>query len=80
MEVQMTDEDQQKHAAYVAAVKDVTAGNLRGDTSKPHVIITQKDFDELCSDSELLNALRNAGVDNWDGWDFAIESMAEEES
>jgi len=21
----------------------------------------------------LLQCLRNAGVDNWDGWDFAIE-------
>lgn len=30
---------------------------------------------ELRQDSNLLNALRAAGVDNWDGYDFAMESL-----
>lgn len=28
---------------------------------------------ESLDDSILLDCLRSAGVDNWDGWDYAIE-------
>ncbi len=73
----MTDEDQQKHAAYVAAVKVVTAGCLSDDTSKPHVIITTEYFEELRRESRLMSALEAGGVDNWVGWDIAIESLDE---
>jgi len=38
------------------------------------VTISKKEYEELLDDSRLLNCLRNAGVDNWDGWDFAIEA------
>lgn len=34
---------------------------------------------ELEEDSELLNALRAAGVDNWEGYSYAYELMGEEE-
>jgi hypothetical protein len=30
-------------------------------------------YHEMIDDCNLLTALRAAGVDNWDGWDYAIE-------
>ena len=30
-------------------------------------------YDELLDDQKFLRALRIAGVDNWDGYDFALE-------
>lgn len=30
-------------------------------------------YEELVDDQKLLDALRAAGVDNWQGWDDAIE-------
>lgn len=41
------------------------------------VTITKREFEQLQKDSDLLNCLRNAGVDNWNGWDFAIEEYNE---
>lgn len=41
------------------------------------ITITKAEYDELQDDAMLLNCLRNAGVDNWDGWDFAIEEYQE---
>jgi hypothetical protein len=41
------------------------------------ITITKAEYDELQDDATLLNCLRNAGVDNWDGWDFAIEEYQE---
>lgn len=41
------------------------------------VTITKKEFLELCGDSLFLNCLRNAGVDNWDGYDFAVDEYNE---
>lgn len=37
------------------------------------VEISKEYLDELLDESFLLNCLRNAGVDNWEGWDYAIE-------
>ncbi len=37
----------------------------------PSVTITQKEYDKLLDDSLFLSCLRNAGVDNWDGYDYA---------
>lgn len=37
------------------------------------VTISDKWFDELFNDSLFLNALRNNGVDNWDGYGYAQE-------
>jgi hypothetical protein len=39
------------------------------------VTITRKEYESLLEDSRVLNALRSAGVDSWDGYDFAIEAM-----
>ena len=38
---------------------------------KPTVTITQEEYDHLVDDSEFLGCLRGAGVDNWDGYDYA---------
>jgi hypothetical protein len=37
------------------------------------ITISKKEYDELCEDSLILNYLRNGGVDNWEGYDFAME-------
>ena len=37
------------------------------------VSISKKELDKLKEDSNLLECLRAQGVDNWDGWDDAIE-------
>ena len=37
------------------------------------ITISVKEYEELQDDSFLLNCLRNAGVDNWEGWDYALE-------
>ena len=41
------------------------------------ITITRKEYDELQDDALLLNRLRYAGVDNWQGWDYAIEAYQE---
>lgn len=45
--------------------------------SETKISITLAEYDQLEKDSLLLNALRNAGVDNWCGWDDAIEEYRE---
>ena len=45
--------------------------------SETTITITQEEYDQLEKDSLLLNALRNQGVDNWCGWDDAIEEYRE---
>jgi hypothetical protein len=42
------------------------------------VTISKKEYESLLEDSEFLSALQGAGVDNWDGYDYAIELMNEE--
>lgn len=39
--------------------------------------IDKAEYEELLSDQKFLNALRAAGVDNWDGYDVAQEMMDE---
>ena len=39
------------------------------------ISITREEFEKLVRDSMLLNCLKNAGVDDWDGYDFAIEEF-----
>ena len=36
-------------------------------------------LDQLEEDSNFLNCLRQAGVDNWDGYEYAQELLDEEE-
>ena len=39
------------------------------------VVIPKKEYDQLIKDSEFLEALRAAGVDNWDGYSYAFEIL-----
>jgi len=39
------------------------------------VTITTEEYEALLADSKLLQALQNAGVDNWEGYEFAREEM-----
>lgn len=41
------------------------------------VTITQSEYDRLLEDSFFLDALRRAGVDNWDGYEVAQELARE---
>lgn len=41
------------------------------------VVILEKEYDYLIEQDKLLLALQSAGVDNWEGYDFAIEAMKE---
>lgn len=42
------------------------------------VTITSDEYQELIESQKFLTALENAGVDNWGGYDFAIELFNEE--
>ncbi len=39
------------------------------------VTITREEYDSLLEDSEFLRALFSAGVDNWEGYEFALEDI-----
>lgn len=41
------------------------------------VSVPIEEYLQLQDDARLLNCLRNAGVDNWEGWDFALEEYHE---
>lgn len=43
----------------------------------PMITITQKEYDELQDESAMLAALDAAGVDNWSGYDDALNLLAE---
>jgi hypothetical protein len=41
--------------------------------SRTHTIVNNMAYDKLLDDSDFLDCLRGAGVDNWDGYDIAVE-------
>ena len=43
------------------------------------ITITKKEYNSLLEDSKWLQALEGAGVDNWQGYDYAKELFNEEE-
>jgi hypothetical protein len=43
------------------------------------ITITKKEYDRLKKRSLKLQALDNAGVDNWDGYSYAMELLDGEE-
>jgi hypothetical protein len=45
--------------------------------SEEMVTITKKEYDNLIKDSTFLGALEEAGVDNWQGIDIAIDMINE---
>jgi len=49
---------------------------LSGETS---INISKEEYERLIDDSNLLTALQNAGVDNWDGYYEALKIYNGEE-
>jgi hypothetical protein len=49
------------------------------NSTEETVTIPKSEYDELVADSRFLNALCRAGVDNWVGYEYAIEDMENEE-
>lgn len=45
--------------------------------SQKMVTITEEEYDQLFEDSRFLEALRAAGVDNWNGYEVAQEMIEE---
>ena len=43
------------------------------------ITISKKEYESLLEDQKLLQCLQGAGVDNWSGYDYAIEMMQEME-
>lgn len=41
------------------------------------IAISEEEYEALLNDSILLNCLQMMGVDNWDGYDDAIEQYQE---
>lgn len=39
------------------------------------ISITQNEYDRLVQKEAKLNALEAAGVDNWDGYDYALDIL-----
>ena len=81
-------EEQRKIAAEYTPLPPVLAKTPApvGKDSQPEekqpesplmVTITADEYDHLTRDSLLLDCLRGAGVDNWEGWDFAIDQFNE---
>lgn len=42
------------------------------------VVLSEEEYQKLMNDSSFLSCLQGAGVDNWDGYDFAQEAYDEE--
>lgn len=49
------------------------------DKWKTTVTIPQEEYDELLDREWKLTCLENAGVDNWDGYDWAMEECNKDE-
>lgn len=42
------------------------------------ITLTENEYASLLDDRMFLYALRSAGVDNWDGYDYALELYDEQ--
>jgi hypothetical protein len=47
--------------------------------AKDNITISMERYTELIMSERKLNALEAAGVDNWDGYDWAMEELQDEE-
>jgi hypothetical protein len=43
--------------------------------NKETVTIPKNEYDQLVEDQKFLRALRNAGVDNWEGFEYALDEL-----
>jgi hypothetical protein len=44
-------------------------------TCNKDIIIKRAEYDKLQHNTKVLNALYAAGVDNWEGYEFALEGL-----
>ena len=44
-----------------------------------NITISKEEYESLLEDQKLLQCLQGAGVDNWEGYDYALEMMEETE-
>lgn len=44
-----------------------------------NLTLSQEEYEELLESDKMLSALERAGVDNWEGYDFAIELMYDDD-
>jgi len=47
------------------------------DSEKDTYTISSEEYTELLEAIKMLNALEAAGVDNWEGYDYALELLKE---
>ena len=52
---------------------------MENTISEEMITITKKEYDELLNQIRFLYCLEAAGVDNWDGYDYAQELRDEDE-
>jgi len=57
----------------MARIRSSEGNKILGD----FVVITEQEYNSLCQDHQFLEALQAAGVDNWEGYEAARESMDE---
>lgn len=65
------------HELTLPPINLLNVPKICGGNVEKMVTITQDEYDELLSDAEFLNYLHAAGVENWDGYDFAREMLEE---
>ena len=44
------------------------------------ITISKEEYESLLEDQKLLQCLQDAGVDNWEGYDYAMEMMEDMEN
>lgn len=49
------------------------------DSNKNTITISSKEYEDLVFDSKTLLCLEKAGVDNWEGYDSAMEELYEKD-
>ncbi len=52
---------------------------MSDDNKFEQVTIDRREYNELISDRNFLDALMSVGVDNWEGYDLAQELMGAQE-
>ena len=68
----------------IVKLLELTTTELNGnkvifmDKKNETVTISKEEYDSLLEDQHMLQCLQGAGVDNWAGYDLAIEMMNEE--
>jgi hypothetical protein len=51
---------------------------LNNKSMEETVTISKKEYESLLEDQWFLQCLQRAGVDNWNGYDYAVELSQEE--